>query len=197
MKYAQLFICNYESWLNEIHYNWNRYYDPRVGRYITSDPIGLSGGLNTFGYVGGNPLSLIDPTGFAGMFGACGREGSISKIFITDGPFTKACESHDKCYSQCGRDKWECDQLFNNNMSQACGSNPFDLTCGIKQKTFFDAVSEDYADEAQEAFDAAQKSGCGDCDDKQSKQKPKNKPKTNSDGCYYDYTKFGLVRVCK
>ena len=35
-----------------LHYNYFRYYNPSKGRYMTSDPIGLNGGLNTFGYVG-------------------------------------------------------------------------------------------------------------------------------------------------
>ena len=46
-----------------LHYNWHRYYDPETGRYITSDPLGLAAGLNTYSYAAQNPLSYIDPDG--------------------------------------------------------------------------------------------------------------------------------------
>jgi RHS repeat-associated protein len=46
-----------------LHYNWHRYYDPKIGRYISSDPIGLAGGLNAYLYARANPLRYIDPTG--------------------------------------------------------------------------------------------------------------------------------------
>ena len=42
-----------------LHYNYFRTYDPELGRYITSDPIGLFGGVNTFGYVGGRSCYVL------------------------------------------------------------------------------------------------------------------------------------------
>ena len=46
-----------------LHYNYFRDYEPRTGRYVQADPIGVEGGLNPYGYVLGNPLSYIDPLG--------------------------------------------------------------------------------------------------------------------------------------
>lgn len=54
--------CGYDRRVTE-YYNYFRDYDPAIGRYIQSDPIGLEGGVNTYGYVGSNPLSYTDLLG--------------------------------------------------------------------------------------------------------------------------------------
>jgi RHS repeat-associated protein len=46
-----------------LYYNWHRYYDPEIGRYVTADPIGLYGGLNWYAYVDGDPVNAMDSLG--------------------------------------------------------------------------------------------------------------------------------------
>lgn len=63
---AQPFGFTGREWDREsgLHYLRNRYYDPRIGRFLTQDPIGLLGGdANLYAYVGGNPVNRTDPYG--------------------------------------------------------------------------------------------------------------------------------------
>jgi RHS repeat-associated protein len=63
-----------------LSYNYMRDYDPGIGRYVQSDPIGLAGGSNTFGYVGGNPLRRVDPKGLVDPTLELYAAGVIDKI---------------------------------------------------------------------------------------------------------------------
>ncbi|MEX2962242.1 RHS repeat-associated core domain-containing protein [Microbulbifer sp. TYP-18] len=57
------FAGQYQDTESGLSYNVARYYDPSLGIYVTSDPVGLDDGPNTYSYVYNRPLMLIDPTG--------------------------------------------------------------------------------------------------------------------------------------
>ncbi|WP_420129134.1 RHS repeat-associated core domain-containing protein, partial [Longimicrobium sp.] len=46
-------------------YMRNRYYDPKTGQFTQMDPIGLAGGVNTYGFAEGDPISYSDPYGLS------------------------------------------------------------------------------------------------------------------------------------
>jgi RHS repeat-associated protein len=107
-----------------LHYNYFRTYDPGMGRYIESDPIGLSGSLDTFSYVGSDPLNGVDPFGLIKIYGSwCGPDwtGGFRKSYEELGAAEKSvalppvdaldqcCKTHDITYANC-RAKLPCDR---------------------------------------------------------------------------------------
>ena len=59
------------------HYNRYRYYDPDIGRFVTPDPLGLTGGVNPYQY-GPNPVGWIDPLGLARTPAQCAADKALA-----------------------------------------------------------------------------------------------------------------------
>ena len=82
----QVLAGQYFDQETNLHYNWHRYYDPTIGRYITSDPIGLAGGINTYLYATANPVRYTDRLGlFVGdpaAYRTATKMGPAAKVAI-------------------------------------------------------------------------------------------------------------------
>jgi uncharacterized protein RhaS with RHS repeats len=56
-------------------YMRNRYYDLPTGQFTQTDPIGLAGGLNSYGFAAGDPVSYSDPYGLKACPESAGGDG--------------------------------------------------------------------------------------------------------------------------
>ena len=55
------------SWATGLYNFRLRWYDPATGRWLSKDPIGISGGLNLYAFCGNDPVNLMDPFGLWGI----------------------------------------------------------------------------------------------------------------------------------
>jgi len=85
--------------------NHHRDYDPLLGRYVQSDPIGLAGGISTYAYVENDPVQDVDPQGLFGYW----PPDSTRRTVICDGKsgvvpqLPPLPEPHQKCLGDCNR----------------------------------------------------------------------------------------------
>ena len=156
-----------------LYYNYFRDYDPSIGRYIESDPIGLDGGINTYAYVEGNPLKGIDPTGLIAVHGNwCGPNWTGGHKYPysphPDGYYEKptdgldtACQVHDVCYYEC-RTTNPCDKGARSACFLKCDVNL--STIAKADNSFAGSLVTKVMDRPEPRDPEKNPSGCG-CDE--------------------------------
>ncbi|RQS71913.1 Rhs family protein [Burkholderia sp. Bp8963] len=108
-----------------LYYYRARYYHPGFSRFVAEDPITLAAGANLYAYVGGNPVSKVDPLGL-----------SASDFVVPSGPKAglQQCvsrEDHeDQCHAQYESNLDECQaysKAYGTDWLRACKARAFQI----------------------------------------------------------------------
>jgi hypothetical protein len=113
-------------------YKRNRYYDPNTGRFTQEDPIGLAGGLNLYGFAGGDPVNFSDPFGLCkqGFEDVCAKasEAKIESMASATSQLGAGCAAmRDDCSVSLWRPNTTKDAVFKGAVLLAAAGGGFGI----------------------------------------------------------------------
>jgi len=73
------------SWATGLYYFRARWYDPVTGRWLSNDPISISGGLNQYVFCGNNPVNFSDPLGLTSEWAFWDPNSAVGRQFVSIG----------------------------------------------------------------------------------------------------------------
>lgn len=128
-NYNRRFPGQYYDSETNLHYNHYRDYDPQTGRYVQSDPIGLNGGINSYLYVGADPVSHSDSTGEAPdqWWRPCNKDQINMCV--------QECASQNKEFESCAV-RWIKGQGIKNPWAGTPSSGGVSCSCKRKEENF-------------------------------------------------------------
>jgi len=111
-----------------LHYNFFRYYNSQVGRYLRPDPMGHKGGSHPFTYSDNNSINKLDPKGLFTITGNCGGNKAAIRAAVESACNTLETTITDpklrKCIKKrCDAENIKCHPCVNQNDPDTMGYN--------------------------------------------------------------------------
>ena len=124
---------------NGLYHMHNRYYDPKIKRFVTEDPIGLQGGLNLYAYVSGDPINRVDPQGLNEEWLKLARKAR-DQALANGASREQAFGIHEAAYAAAKEGKpFNIEQYFPKSVPKA---EPVVTSPGVKNAVFDEAVAD-------------------------------------------------------